>query len=260
MLTKDDIVAGVFDDVRQAEQAIADLYRAGFSIDKIDMVTRSQGETEGTPDFALQKNAADGTVTGAAAGAAVGALAAAAIATLAIPGFGLVLGSGLLASFIGGGVLLGAVRRLAGRHVHGPGDVGGRRPLLRAGRRTRGPNRGARPNAGSPRRGAPPSSIGTAPTSGNGRQRSDNPRFSQHFDQPKARVRGYFPTLARASGWFSDAPCLSHLSRLHLIRLTPGRRVSHNTRSHNPYSPAPIGGSVASKQARSAADRAPYVE
>ncbi len=108
MLTKDDIVAGVFDDVRQAEQAIADLYRAGFSIDKIDMVTRSQGETEGTPDFALQKNAADGTVTGAAAGAAVGALAAAAIATLAIPGFGLVLGSGLLASFIGGGVLLGA--------------------------------------------------------------------------------------------------------------------------------------------------------
>ncbi len=108
MLTKDDIVAGVFDDVRQAEQAIADLYRAGFSIDKIDMVTRSQGETEGTPDFALQKNAANGTVTGAATGAAVGALAAAAIATLAIPGFGLVLGSGLLASLLGGGVLLGA--------------------------------------------------------------------------------------------------------------------------------------------------------
>ena len=63
MLTKDDIVAGVFDDARQAEQAIADLYRAGFPIDKIDMVTRSQGETEGTPDFALQKNAAPSTKT-----------------------------------------------------------------------------------------------------------------------------------------------------------------------------------------------------
>ncbi len=108
MLTKDDLVAGVFDDVRPAERAIADLYRAGFPIDKIDMVTRSQGETEGTPDFALQKNAADGTVAGAATGAAVGALAAAAAATLAIPGFGVVLGTGLLASLIGGAALLGA--------------------------------------------------------------------------------------------------------------------------------------------------------
>ena len=108
MLTKDDVVAGVFDDVRQAEEAIADLYKAGFPIDRIDLVTRSQGETEGTPDFALQKNAADGTVAGAATGAAVGALTAAAIATLAVPGFGVVLGTGLLASMIGGAALLGA--------------------------------------------------------------------------------------------------------------------------------------------------------
>ena len=51
MLAKHEIVAGVFDDARQAEKAIADLYRAGFPIDRIDLVTRSQGETEGTPDF-----------------------------------------------------------------------------------------------------------------------------------------------------------------------------------------------------------------
>ena len=108
MLTKDDVVAGVFDDVRQAEAAIADLYRAGFAIDKMDMVTRSQGETEATPDFALQKNAADGTVAGATTGAAVGALAGAAAATLLVPGLGVVLGAGLLASIIGGAAVLGA--------------------------------------------------------------------------------------------------------------------------------------------------------
>ena len=108
MVTKDDLVAGVFDDVRQAERAIADLYKAGFAIDRIDMVTRSQGETEGTPDFALQKNAAQGTVAGAVVGAGVGALAAAAVATLAVPGVGVVLGGGLLAGVIGGAALLGA--------------------------------------------------------------------------------------------------------------------------------------------------------
>ena len=108
MLTKHDVVAGVFDDARQAEAAIADLYRAGFAIDKMDMVTPSQGETEATPDFALQKNAANGTVAGAATGAAVGALAAAAVATLTVPGLGIVLGTGLLATVIGGAALLGA--------------------------------------------------------------------------------------------------------------------------------------------------------
>src|SRR5258708_3467740 len=96
MITKSDSVAGVFDDVRQAERAIADLYKAGFPIDRIDMVTGSQGETEGTPDFALQKNAAEGTVRGAAAGAGLGALAGALAATLVIPGVGAVLGAGLL--------------------------------------------------------------------------------------------------------------------------------------------------------------------
>jgi hypothetical protein len=107
MLTKSDIVAGVFDDARRAERAIADLYKAGFAIDRIDMVTRSQGETEGTPDFALQKNAADGTATGAAAGAGLGALAGA-LATLVIPGVGVALSAGLLAAVVGGAALLGA--------------------------------------------------------------------------------------------------------------------------------------------------------
>ena len=116
MLTKDDIVAGVFDDARQAEKAVADLYRAGFPIDRIDMVTRSQGETEGTPDFALQKNAADGTVAGGAIGATVGALAAVA-ATMLIPGFGVVLGAGLLVSVLGGAAMGAAGGSLLGTFV-----------------------------------------------------------------------------------------------------------------------------------------------
>ncbi len=110
MVTRDDLVVAVFDDVAAAEGAIADLHRAGFALDKIDMVTRSQGETSGTPDFALQKSAAEGAVGGAAAGAGVGALAgaAAAAATVLIPGVGLVLGAGLLAGILGGAAV-GAV-------------------------------------------------------------------------------------------------------------------------------------------------------
>ena len=50
MITKDDLVVAVFDDVRHAEQAIADLYKEGFALDKMDMVTRSQGETSATPN------------------------------------------------------------------------------------------------------------------------------------------------------------------------------------------------------------------
>jgi hypothetical protein len=116
MLTKEHIVAGVFDDVRQAERAIADLYKAGFPIDKVDMVTRSQGETEGTPNFALQKNAAEGTATGAVVGAGVGALAGAA-ALLAVPGIGAVLGVGLLSGLVGGAALGAAGGSLVGTFV-----------------------------------------------------------------------------------------------------------------------------------------------
>ncbi len=116
MLARNEIVAGVFDDARQAETAIADLYRAGFPIDRIDMVTRSQGETEGTPDFALQKNATEGTVAGGAIGAAVGALAAAA-ATLVFPGFAVVLGAGLLTTVLGGAALGAAGGSLLGTFV-----------------------------------------------------------------------------------------------------------------------------------------------
>ena len=107
MVTREDLVVAVFDDTRHAEQAITDLYQAGFALDKIDMVTRSQGETSATPQFAAQKEAADGAIAGAATGAGVGAVAgmAAAAAMMMIPGVGIVLGAGLLMGAIGGAAL-----------------------------------------------------------------------------------------------------------------------------------------------------------
>ena len=107
MFTRDDLVVAVFDDSRSAERAIADLYKAGFALDKMDMVTRGQGETTATPDLASKKTASDGAMTGAATGAGVGAVAgaAAAAAILMIPGLGIALGAGLLAGVIGGAAL-----------------------------------------------------------------------------------------------------------------------------------------------------------
>jgi hypothetical protein len=100
------LVVGVFEQQAQAEQAVAALWRAGFPHDRIDMATRSEGVTSGTPRFQIQKDAADGAVTGAVAGAGAG-LIAGAIAAFLIPGFGTVIGGGLLAG-IAGGAAIGA--------------------------------------------------------------------------------------------------------------------------------------------------------
>src|SRR5258708_38375520 len=91
-----DLVVGVFDHQPPAEQAIDDLWKAGFAQDRIDMVTRSQGMTRGTSRFTPQKDAAEGAATGAAVGAGVGA-AAGALALMLVPGAGLALGGGLVA-------------------------------------------------------------------------------------------------------------------------------------------------------------------
>ena len=104
MARTDNLVVGVFDNQAQAERAVADLWRAGFPRDHIDMVTRSQGVTEANPGFDREKDAADGAVVGAMAGASAGAVAGA-VATMLIPGIGTVIGGGLLAGIIGGAAL-----------------------------------------------------------------------------------------------------------------------------------------------------------
>jgi hypothetical protein len=103
-MPQSDIVAAVFDHQAQAERAVADLWDAGFARDRVDMVSHSQGQTEGTPNFASQKEAADAALVGAGVGAATGAIAGAATLLL-VPGLGTVIGGGLLAGILGGAAL-----------------------------------------------------------------------------------------------------------------------------------------------------------
>jgi phage tail tape-measure protein len=103
-MNNEGLVVGVFDHQAPAERAVADLWAAGFARDRIDMVTRSQGQTQATPDLTRQKEAADGAVAGAMAGATAGAVAGA-VAIMLIPGVGTVIGGGLLAGILGGAAL-----------------------------------------------------------------------------------------------------------------------------------------------------------
>src|SRR5437764_664576 len=98
------LVVGIFSHQAQAEQAIIDLWRAGFAQDRVDMATRSQGVTDATPRFQVQKDAAEGALAGAVAGAGAGALAGA-VAIALVPGLGTVIGGGLLAGLLGGAAL-----------------------------------------------------------------------------------------------------------------------------------------------------------
>jgi hypothetical protein len=103
-VTQKNLVVGVFDHSPPAEQAIVDLYRAGFPQDRIDMVTRTGGTTRATPRIETDTDASTGALAGAVAGATTGAVAGA-VAAFLIPGLGTVIGGGLLAGIIGGAAL-----------------------------------------------------------------------------------------------------------------------------------------------------------
>ena len=103
-VTKQNLVVGVFDHSPPAEQAIIDLYRAGFPQDRIDMVTRTGGATRATPRIESDSDASTGALAGAVAGATTGAVGGA-IAAFLIPGLGAVIGGGLLAGILGGAAL-----------------------------------------------------------------------------------------------------------------------------------------------------------
>jgi hypothetical protein len=104
MSSNQDLVAAVFEHQHDAEQAVADLWKAGFARERVDMVSRSQGVTQATPGFTLDKDAADGAIYGALAGTATGTIAGG-LAFLLIPGLGAVIGGGLLAGLLGGAAL-----------------------------------------------------------------------------------------------------------------------------------------------------------
>jgi hypothetical protein len=99
------IVAGVFENSPDAEQAVMELRHAGFAHDRIDMITKGEVPIEGTSRMEWQTGAANGAVIGAASGATAGAVVGA-LAMLLVPSVGLVLGGGLLT--ILGATALGA--------------------------------------------------------------------------------------------------------------------------------------------------------
>lgn len=99
VMEQQSVVVGVFANQTQAQQAIAELRRAGFSDDEIGFLTRAT--TAGSSD----DERADVT-TGAASGGVIGGVLGAA-ASLLIPGFGPAIAGGILIATLGG-VVLGA--------------------------------------------------------------------------------------------------------------------------------------------------------
>jgi hypothetical protein len=99
-------VVGVFHDRKQAEEAAAELARAGFRDDQVGLAARgaSAPETQGPPE---ESKAAEGGVAGALTGGVLGG-ALGAVAAGLIPGVGPLLAVGTLAA-IGGGAAAGAV-------------------------------------------------------------------------------------------------------------------------------------------------------
>src|SRR5918911_1724433 len=128
---RSNLVVGVFDTQAQAEQAILDLYRAGFPQDNIDMATRHEGVMKASPSPELKKDAADGALTGAVAGASAGAVAGA-LAMMLVPGLGAVIGGGLLAGVLGGAALGAAGGTFLGPFVAMKMDEGEARDYARA--------------------------------------------------------------------------------------------------------------------------------
>lgn len=116
-------VVGVFETHAQAQQAIAELRRAGFHEDQIAVIARDEsGKVQAARTTDKGSKAAEGAGVGVAAGAGVGALYALGIATLGLPAIGPVLvGGGLLASVLAsavtGAVAAGIVGALIGLGV-----------------------------------------------------------------------------------------------------------------------------------------------
>jgi hypothetical protein len=96
---------GVFDNHRQADAALQDLLKAGFSAQELGFAMRGDEtklredeKAEAYGEAAISRTST-GAVTGAILGGALGALS-----SLLIPGFGPVLLSGILVMAAGGGI------------------------------------------------------------------------------------------------------------------------------------------------------------
>jgi hypothetical protein len=106
-------VVGVFGSIGDAQEAIEDLQRQGWSHQDVSLITRGNPEELGTFGAIRQGDSTEKTaVMGGAAGAALGFLAGSSL--FIIPGLGPVLFAGAMASGITGGLVGGLVGAMSG--------------------------------------------------------------------------------------------------------------------------------------------------
>jgi len=98
-----------FDDRTQAERAMEDLHRAGFTDDQFGFAMRGGDHDRGYYEHDEGADAGGGVATGAVTGGVVGALT-----SLMIPGVGPVLAGGILASSIAGAIIGAATGGILG--------------------------------------------------------------------------------------------------------------------------------------------------
>jgi len=115
---KHNAVIGVFETRVRAEQAMADLRKAGFSEDQIGMVARDESGKVVKSKGGEETYADEGAVTGLVAGAGAGALVGAGIVAGVIPVIGPVLAIGTLGTILlnaaGGAAIAGIAGALIG--------------------------------------------------------------------------------------------------------------------------------------------------
>ncbi|PLT48304.1 hypothetical protein B8V81_0436 [Paenibacillus pasadenensis] len=110
---------GVYERDAQAEQALGELQRAGFSRDELSVLTRDRERYDGVLDESgtmAPEGIAAGVTTGGLAGGTVGLLAG--LGALAIPGIGPIIAAGPIVAALGGAAVgastLGIVGGLVG--------------------------------------------------------------------------------------------------------------------------------------------------
>lgn len=108
--TTSSTVVGVFHSRTEADQAVAELRRAGFRDDQIGYVMPDERATTTT---AGSDYAGEGAVAGAVGGGVLGGLAGALAAGL-IPGIGPVIAAGILSAALGGAAIGAAAGGIAG--------------------------------------------------------------------------------------------------------------------------------------------------
>ena len=105
----------IFDDRTQAQRAIEQLKRAGFTEKEIGVTARDVGEPDlGAVDGGKKTHAKEGAIAGVAAGAGVGALWGLGILAGVLPGIGTAIAGGTLAAILSSAAAGAATAGVAG--------------------------------------------------------------------------------------------------------------------------------------------------